>query len=164
MNTYDLISPPKPGISASSFTLNDTIDDILLAIGDANVITHDSGVGEHLENHAEWVRKRHSLGFDGSFYETLVYKKGSIELQFQSGVLTDIILGSGYMGNFLGLHIGDQLPKSIQSYDIIFNDQQDEFLFKEGDAFLNGISIGTDYRSSLENAPLQLVQKIRVFR
>ena len=108
--------------------------------------------------------EKYSLGFDEIFYETLVYKNECIKLVFYSGVLTDIILGSGYAGNFLGLRIGDRLPKSIESYDIIFNDQQDEFLFKQDDVFLHGISIGTDCRSSLENIPLQLVQKIRVFR
>lgn len=164
MNKYDLTSPPKPGVSASNFTLNDTIDSILLALNDAEVIVNDFSKSECLENDSEWIRKRHSLGFDGSFYESLVYKNGCIELQFHSGILTDIILGRGYMGNFLGLHIGDQLPKSLQSYEVIFNDQQDEFIFMKDGTFLNGISIGTDYRSSLENAPLQLVQKIRVFK
>lgn len=164
MNTYDLISPPKPGVSASSFTLNSTIDDVLFLLSDANVIGYNSCIGGNLENCAEWVWRKHAYGFNEGFYETLVYNRECIELVFNSGILTDIILGNGYMGNFLGLHIGDKLPKSVESYSIIFNDQQDEFIFKKDDEFLNGISIGTDCRSSLENFPLQFVKKIRVFR
>jgi hypothetical protein len=162
MREIDLTQSLPAGSPAFGFNLGESFEAILKII-DLSIQINESGDQPFLQHNNAWKFNRYSYGLDGDFYDVLSYKNDALQLVFHSEILTEIILGRGYKGDFLGIRIGNQLPEKIERYDVFFNDQQDEFLLRNENGFLEGISFGTNCRSSLENVPFQIIEKIRLF-
>ncbi len=72
------------------------------------------------------------------------------------------MVGKGYQGKFKSVMPGDDLLLLSDSYELDFNDMDDDFLIIESGRYIEGISFITDYRASLENAPSQKIEYISI--
>lgn len=86
-----------------------------------------------------------------------------VSLYFEgSEKLYRIAVGKEYRGGFQGVGVGDDIRCLEKSFNILFNDMDDDFLLERDGVILTGISFVTDYRASLEHAPEQTIQFISI--
>ncbi|MCU1752422.1 hypothetical protein [Pseudomonas sp. 6D_7.1_Bac1] len=152
-----------PGVSAAGFSLGDSFSNLMRLIGPVDWYEADAGIHDVLLRSKGWVGVRKKLGFDGGVVVTLTYMNSLILLAFEcSEVLYRIVVGSGYLGTFNGVRVGDDLLSLEKNFEIDFNDVDDEFLILKDKSYIGGISFITNYRASLMHAPDQTIKFISV--
>ncbi|MBC3931327.1 hypothetical protein [Undibacterium curvum] len=135
MSDIDLTQSLTIGSSIFGFKLGASFDATLRIIDPSFLFDGNDNLHLFFERNITWKLNKYPYGLEGESYEVLSYSNDSLQLVFNAGVLTDVILGGEYKGNFWGIRIGDQLPKKIECYEVFFNDQQDEFLLRNENGF-----------------------------
>ncbi|MBM0142361.1 hypothetical protein ACKUFS_21430 [Pseudomonas cannabina] len=162
---FDLDADLAPGTSAAGLELGSSLYEILKKIG--TVTWHDSKstTYELLENNAGWLGIREELRFKdhGDFVSYLFFKNRLLMLAFINGKsLYNINVGKGYSGNFQGIRPGSDLQSINPPLSVEFNEFDDDFLILNGETIIEGISLLTDHRASLEHAPQQKIEYISI--
>jgi hypothetical protein len=162
----DLMADLIPSKSAAGVNLGEHFDMIQKKIGSIEWYDRDAKLAERLTSSSGWIGVTSRCGIPGGPYtiiRSLVYMDAVVCLEFEeSSRLYRICVGNGYAGNFVGVRPGDRLRFLEESFDILFNDVDDEFLLVRDKKILDGISFLTDFRASLENVPEQVIQYISI--
>lgn len=159
MTNINLNLQPLPGSSYGVFNLGDSFTSLCNLIG---VDSHEFK-DDYFYIGGGWEYFKRYVSFGSYFYDSLIYRDTAIELDFYNGILKDIILGYGWKGDFYGVSIGDELPEFINGFEVVFNDQQDEFVLSGSSGYVNGVSLGTNARAPLSAVKNQIIQKVRIF-
>lgn len=155
-----------PGISAAGFSLGEDFSSIQGEIGIVDWYESNACIDEILINSAGWVGVRSKVGTAiglGKTVKSFSYLNDLVSLDFgEANKLYRIVVGKGYQGKFKSVVPGDDLLLLNDSYELDFNDVDDDFLIIESGRYLEGISFITDYRASLERSPSQVIEYISV--
>jgi len=155
-----------PGISAAGFSLGEDFSSIKEKIGIVDWYESNACIDEVLINSAGWVGVRSkvgaAIGLDKTV-ESFSYRNYLVSLDFgDAKKLYRIVVGKGYQGKFKSVMPGDDLLLLSDSHELDFNDMDDDFLIIESGRYIEGISFITDYRASLEHAPIQEIEYISI--
>ncbi|WAC45799.1 hypothetical protein OU997_06430 [Pseudomonas sp. SL4(2022)] len=155
-----------PGISAAGFSLGEDFSSIKEKIGIVDWYESNACIDEVLINSAGWVGVRSkvgsAIGLDKTV-ESFSYRNDLVSLDFgDAKKLYRIVVGKGYQGKFKSVMPGDDLLLLSDSHELDFNDMDDDFLIIESGRYIEGISFITDYRASLEHAPIQKIEYISI--
>ncbi|WP_156174845.1 hypothetical protein [Pseudomonas syringae pv. coryli] len=162
---FDLEADLVPGLSAAGFELGSSLEGILKKIGQVTWYDSKSTTYELLENNTGWLGIREEIRFKehGDFVNYLFFKNRLLKLAFMNGTsLYNINVGIGYSGNFEGVRPGLELGSIKSPLLIEFNEFDDDFLILNGETVIDGISLLTDYRAPLENAPKQKIEYVSI--
>lgn len=162
----DLKAILLPGLSAAGFSLGEDLSKIQDKIGIVDWYESNACSDEVLISAAGWMGVRSkfgaAIGLDKTV-ESFTYRNDLVSLDFGEGKkLYRIVVGKGYRGGFESVMPGDDLLRLNYSYELDFNDMDDEFLIMESGRYMEGISFITDYRASLEHAPRQKIEYISI--
>ncbi|WDG53561.1 hypothetical protein [Pseudomonas chlororaphis] len=159
----DLDSELIPGKSAAGFFLGDSFSYVSDNIGKVEWYGPEVHVRDILLKNDSWVGVKRRIGFSDEFVLSYRYMNEVVSLYFEgSEKLYRIAVGKEYRGGFQGVGVGDDIRCLEKSFNILFNDMDDDFLLERDGVILTGISFVTDYRASLEHAPEQTIQFISI--
>ncbi|SHN29681.1 hypothetical protein SAMN05216593_1252 [Pseudomonas asturiensis] len=159
----DLYSDLVPGISAAGFSLGESFSNVSEKVGMVEWYGPEVAVRDILLNSKSWIGVKRRIGFGNELLLSYRFMNESVSLYFENSErLYRISVGEGYHGKFSGVSVGDDLRSLERGFDILFNDADDDFLLKESDSILTGVSFITDYRASLEDAPEQVIKFISI--
>ncbi|MDT3723221.1 hypothetical protein [Pseudomonas oryzihabitans] len=163
----DLIAELVPAKAAAGFEVGDDFNSILKRVGFVGWHNKDSELDGKIYSNTGWIGVRSRSGFPGGPYtlvQSLIYLDDVVCLEFEENFkLYRIDVGRGYRGGFFGVRPGDELRALERAgFDVFFNDMDDNFLLIKEGKVLEGISFSTNYRSSLSNAPDQIVEYISI--
>lgn len=162
----DLMAELTPSKCAAGFKVGECFDTVEELIGVVEWYDKDSTLDQRISSNIGWMGVVSKCGFPGGPYtivKSLVYMNNVVSLEFEENLkLYRVCVGRGYGGSFAGVRPGDRLRSLEASFDIIFNDMDDDFLLEAGGKILEGVSFITDYRASLEHAPEQTIQFISI--
>lgn len=162
----DLEAEIVPGVRAAGFALGETYDSIARRIGHVEWYQADASLESIIVNNSAWIGVNWPVGTAlklGKTIQSFVYKDNIVRLLFgESKRLYRIAIGRGYQGRFHQVLPGDDLSLLESSFELDFNDHDEDFLILKDGHFVEGISFITDYRASLEHAPDQTIEHISV--
>ncbi|MCU0124251.1 hypothetical protein N8H41_09720 [Pseudomonas vlassakiae] len=159
----DLSSDLVPGKSAAGFRLGEAFSDVSEKIGEVDWYGPEVHVRDILLKSQSWIGVKRKIGFGNDFLLSYRFMNEAVSLYFENaGKLYRIAVGEGYCGKFNGVGVGDDIKILERGFEVIFNDADDDFLLKESEDVLTGISFITDYRASLEDVPEQVIIFISV--
>ena len=159
----DLYSELVPGMSAAGFSLGESFSNVSEKIGIVEWHGPEVPVRDILLKNDSWVGIKRRIGFGNELISSYRFMNEVVSLYFEnSGRLYRIAVGEGYRGRFNSVSIGDDLRGLEVEFDVLFNDADDDFLIRKSGNILAGISFVTDHRSSLEDAPEQVIKFISI--
>lgn len=163
MKFPDLFDTLVPGERAAGFFIGQSMSEVEHQLGTVEWIGQNEPLRDVLATNEGWIGTSRRVGFSDRFLMTYRYGNDVVSLFFESRkLLYRIAVGVGYLGRFRGVGPGDDIMKLSRIFQVEFNSAEDEFLIAEDGKDVTGISFLTDYRASLEHAPVQTIQYISI--
>lgn len=164
----DLMATLSPSRSAAGFDLGEDFSAINSRLGPIEWHEKDSTLDQKISLNTGWMGVRSRCGLPGApatVILSLVYMNDVICLEFEESMrLYRIDVGAGYGRGFYGVTPGDNIRNLEKvGFSILFNDMDDDFLVLKHGQILSGISFSTNYRTSLEKSPNQIIQYISIY-
>lgn len=159
----DLYADLIPGKSAAGFSLGQSLLDVSTKIGEVEWFGPAVSVRDILLKNKSWIGIKRKIGFGDEVLLSYRFMNEAVSLYFESsGRLYRIAVGGGYRGRFDGVCIGDDLRVVEESYEILFNEEDDDFLLKRNGSILMGMSFVTNHRAPLEEVSEQIIEFISI--
>nr|WP_314489743.1 hypothetical protein [uncultured Pseudomonas sp.] len=159
----DFYADLVPGKSAAGFTLGESFLDVSKKVGAVEWYGPGVPVRDILLKNRFWIGIKRRIGFGDEVLLSYRFMNEAVSLYFESsGKLYRIAVGGGYRGRFNNVCIGDDLRDMEEGYDILFNDEDDDFLLKTNGSILMGVSFVTRHRAPLEEIPEQTIEFISI--
>lgn len=162
----DLDAEVKPGSTAAGFALGGDFYEIQERFGQVEWCDADASLEQVLLRNKEWIGVVSKVGSalgGNKTVQSFVYKNSLVTLEFGDAImLFRIILGRGYRGKFGSVVPGDDVSLLSKELQLDFNDMDDEFLLIKDGRYVEGISVLTDCRVSLDHRSDQRIEYISV--